>query len=131
MPSKVRVVTEASTSDITVTTTSETVAATLSGVSTARGGEKVTVTGVLVVTVGTAGTVVTVKVRRGTSTSGTQIGEDAAVSVTAANTVAIPFGAEDTPGDVDNASYVATVTVTSATGNSTVKSSVAVALVGV
>lgn len=118
------------TTNTTVTTTTETVVATLSGLSTRDPGEVVTVTGTVQFTVGTGGTAVTPRIRRGSTASGTVVGEGNPVSATAADTVSVTIQADDVPGEVAGQSYVLTVTQTAATGDGSALFAAVDALVG-
>jgi hypothetical protein len=106
------------TTNTTVVTTAETIVATTPAISTPSPDTPVTISGVLSMTYGTGTTAVTVQVRRGTTVSGTLVGEANAWNVT------------DTPGDVAGQSYVITVTQTGATANGTVQFTEATVAVG-
>lgn len=107
-------------SDDTLTTTAETVIATLSGVNTPR---KTTVTlkGWLQLTTGAATTAVTLRIRRGTTITGTLIDEANPVTIGAAagGTEQFDITATDEGVDLAGASYVLTAQQTAATGNGT------------
>lgn len=105
---------------VVVTTTAETVAATVQGISTEAGGDTVQLEGQLEVTVGTAGTSVVLKIERGSAAGSTLVIADTAVNVAAGNTVNLSINGSDSPGEVAGQSYILTVTVGAATGNSTV-----------
>ena len=105
---------------VNVVTTAETVAATSPPVNTDGLQTVVSISGVLDVTIGTAGTTLTVKVERGAVAGGTLVTSQGPYTVTAAQRVPIPFAAVDVPGVVVGQLYVVTVTVAAATGNSTV-----------
>jgi len=70
---------------------------------------------------GTAGTIVEIKVYRGSWTRSYQIGSTIAQLVTAGSQYSIPFDAVDTPGDVADLTYDVTVAVANATANGTVE----------
>lgn len=106
--------------DTTVTTTSETQAAQLDGVKTNRPGTKVVLRAHVQMTVGTGGTAVTPRIRRGGNQAGTLVNEANAVTATAANVIDLDVQAEDLPGEVEGQSYEVTVAQTAATGNGTV-----------
>jgi hypothetical protein len=119
MPSPVNVATVAATGSQTITTTTETVVATLSGLNTGIAQSRVAITGIVNITVGTGGTSVTLRVRRA-AVSGTVVGVAISHTVTAGSTYSLAVQALDSPGEVAGATYVVTVAVTAATGNSTV-----------
>lgn len=108
--------------NVTVTTTTETVVVTLTGVSMPSGDGRVRLSGFVQMTLGTATTTVTVRVRRGTTTAGTLVGEGNPIAIpSAAGTdAAFTTDVEDTPGEVAGQSYVLTVEQAAATGNGTV-----------
>lgn len=118
--------------NVTITTTTETVVATLTGISTRYASERVALHGWVQLTTGTATTTVTLRVRRGTDTSGSLIGEANAVSIGAAagGTEQFDIDVEDTPGDVASQSYVLTAQQAAATGNGTALQAILEALVG-
>jgi hypothetical protein len=118
------------TTNTTVVTTAETIVATTPAISTPSPDTPVTISGVLSMTYGTGTTAVTVQVRRGTTVSGTLVGEANAWNVTAGNTSEQTFSVKDTPGDVAGQSYVITVTQTGATANGTVQFTEATVAVG-
>ena len=107
------------TADTTITTTAETVLATLSGVSTPRPGLKVVLTGFAQITTGGSTTALTFRVRRGTAITDPLVGEanpeqiEAAAGSTEGHTVVF----EDTPGEVAGQSYVLTAQATAAAAN--------------
>jgi hypothetical protein len=119
MPSPVNVATVAATGSQTITTTTETVVATLGGLNTAPSQSRVAMTGIVNITVGTGGTSVTLRVRRA-SVSGTVVGVAMSHTVAAGSNYSLAVQALDSPGEVAGATYVVTVAVTAATGNSTV-----------
>lgn len=104
----------------TVTTTTETEAAEVSAPPPNRTGLTYTVRGWAQVTIGTGGTAVTPRIRRGTSVSGTLVGEGNAIQGTAGNTVLVGIAVNDTPGEVSSLDYVVTVQQTAATADGTV-----------
>lgn len=115
-----RVASAESSTNTTLTTTAETVVATLAGITTSLVGQRVKLRGWVQLTLGAATTTVTMRVRR-TSVTGTLVGE--------ANAVAIPSAAgttgefevcvEDSPGDLAGGTYVLTAEQTGATGDGT------------
>lgn len=118
------------TADTTVVTTAETAAITSEGVSTAVGGEEITISGVINITTGVATTQVVVRVRRGTTVAGTAIGETEPQTIAAAATGNIFFEFVDTPGEVAGQQYTATVVQTAATGNGTINNAAITIMVG-
>lgn len=106
--------------DTNVPTTTETVVATLTGVSTPRKCN-VTLEGWVQLLIGTATTAVTLRVRRGTDATGTLVGEANAVQISTAagSTEDHEIRVQDTNVDLSNATYVLTVQQTAATGNGT------------
>lgn len=72
-------------------------------------GALVNISGVVNITTnGTAATSVTVKVRRGTGITGTQIGTSVTVTSAASTSYCIPFEVQDAPGEVDSVQYSVT-----------------------
>lgn len=110
------------TTDATVTTTTETVAVTISNVTPPRAGVTGVIRGFVEITTGTGTTALTVRVRRGTDTTGAVVGEGnpGQVQVAAGSTEVVDIAVEDALGDVNNASYVVTVQQTGATGNGSI-----------
>lgn len=109
------------TTDVVVATTTETVLATISNVSTSRPGSKVVLVANTIHTVGTATTALTYRWRRGTDATGTLIGEADVIQIdtAAGSTEEHTYAVEDAGVDLVNASYVITVQQTAATGNGT------------
>jgi len=108
------------TADTAVTTTTETVVATLSGVNAPGPGATIRLTGTVQMTYGTATTAMTPRIRRGTDATGTLVGEGNPLTGAAGNTAPTTLEVVDTPGEVANQSYVLTVQQTAATGNGSV-----------
>lgn len=104
----------------TVTTTTETEAAQVAAPPPNRSGLVYTVRGWMQVTAGVGTTAFIPRIRRGTDTSGTLVGEGNPVTVVAGNTLTVPLVVDDTPGEVSSLDYVVTVQQTAATGNGTV-----------
>lgn len=105
--------------DTNLVTTAETVIATLNGVTTSSPDESVFITGHAVILAGASATGVSLKLRRGTTPAGTQIGEAEIATVAAATTVIGMIAAGDSPGEVAGQSYVLTAQQVAATGNGT------------
>jgi len=110
------------TADVTLATTTETVIATLSGVSTNQPGQTVVFEGDCTLTTGTATTAVTLRVRRD-SLTGALVGETVPDAVSAAagsvETHQIVVG-DSTLGEFTGATFVLTAQQTAATANGTV-----------
>lgn len=98
----------------------ETVIATLGGISTRNPGGSVILRGLVNIVAGVAATSVTLRLRRGNGTTGTQVGTSVAATVTAADSYVLTTEAVDTPGDVADQQYSLTAQVTAATAVSTV-----------
>lgn len=109
------------TADVSVTTTTETVVATLSGVTLPRSGMTVQLNGWCELTAGTGTTAVTPRIRRGVDATGTLVGEGNALAggVVAGSATPWDVAGNDTPGDLANGSYVLTVQQTGASANGT------------
>lgn len=109
------------TADVNVPTTTETVVATLSGVTLPRSGMVVQLSGWVELTAGTATTAVTPRIRRGVDATGTLVGEanPLAGGVVAGSATPWDVAGNDTPGDLANGTYVLTVQQTAATGAGT------------
>lgn len=109
----------------TITTTTETVAASVPAHETNVGSNNqgVVVHGVVQVTTGASTTAIVVKLRLGTNTiTGTQIGTSQTSPATASVDNAVPFCFVDATPDDLASGYSITVTQTGAAGNGTVKS---------
>lgn len=106
------------TADTALVTVAETVVATLSGVSTGRA-VNVQVRGWAQLTTGTNTTAVVPRIRRGTTISGTLIGEANPVTIGAAAGTTEDFEVDvvDTGADLAGASYVLTLQQVGATAN--------------
>lgn len=108
--------------DTTVVTTAETVVATISGVGTSLPGEKIRLSGQASITLGTATTALTWRIRRD-SVTGTVVNDADPVQIetAAASTEDHNVDADDSfSGEVAGQTYVLTVQQTAATGNGTV-----------
>lgn len=114
------IVKAANAAGVTVVTTNETVAVVLAGISTEGGGDLVELEGNLEITTGAGTTAVIMRIERGSVAGGLQVISDAAVQVTAGNTVNLSINATDNPGEVAGQSYVLTVLQSGATANGTV-----------
>jgi hypothetical protein len=119
------------TTDVSVVTTNETVAVTSDEVFVERGGARVVILAHCILTTGAATTTVTPRIRRGTTTAGTLIGEANAITIGAvagSNEHFNIFGVDEVAG-VDSVQYSLTVQQAAASGNGTVLSSSIVVLV--
>jgi hypothetical protein len=105
--------------DTVIVTTTETVVASVTGVTVPGAGNRVKLDGSVQVTIGTTATAITLRWRRGIDITGTLIGEGNPVQGTAANTVQASLQVTDTPGEIANQTYVLTVQQTGATANGT------------
>lgn len=105
--------------DTSLVTTAETVVATLTGVSTNRYGQTVSLRGLVTLTTGTNTTGVTLRLRAD-SLTGSVIGEAAADAVeAAAGSVESHeiYGEDSAPGEVQGKTYVLTVAQVGASAN--------------
>lgn len=104
----------------TITTTTETVVATLSGVSTPRK-STLFLQGWVQVTTGGSTTALTPRIRRGTDINGTLVCEATAVELAAAagSEEEISISGEDAGVDLANGTYVLTLQATAAAANAT------------
>lgn len=109
------------TADTTMTTTTETVIATLTGVSTSGPGRKIQLRGEAKITTGASTTALNLRIRRD-SLTGTVVDESNPVQVEAAagSTEDHDIVAEDIPsGEIFNATYVLTAQGTGSAANNT------------
>lgn len=108
--------------NINVTTTNETIAVTLAGVSSQRAGQKMLVDGFIQITTGANTTGLTIRVRRGATIADLVVGEAniEQVETAAGNTEGHTVSFEDTPGEVGNQTYVLTVQAAGATADATI-----------
>lgn len=116
---------ELSTTTLTNTsaaTTTETVVCTLGGVDTIAGGDVVALSGEVALVTGAGATGLTLRVRRGTTTGGAQVGAAVIQAAGAAANSAVDIEVQDTPGELAGGSYVLTVQQAAATGNATIQS---------
>jgi len=110
------------TANVTVTTTTEEVAVSSPVVRMPRASHTIVVSGWCQLTTGAATTTVTPRIRRGTTTSGTAVGDAVAENVKAAAGSNEPFFlmVSESRADVDSVQYSFTIEQTSATGNGTI-----------
>lgn len=111
------------TANTTITTTTETVAAVLSGVNMPGPGYSVKLLGQVQFTAGTSTTAYTLKIYRGADATGTLVGEGNPVTagVAGAATCTASLDVTDSPaGELANQSYCVTVTQTGAAANGTI-----------
>lgn len=109
-----------STTDVALSTTTETAVLTLSGVSLDGPSQSVLVFGYAAVTTGAGTTSLTFRVRRGTGVTGTVVGEPATVKAGASESVSGAISVIDSPGEVAGQAYTLTVQQVAATANGTV-----------
>lgn len=111
------------TADAAITTTTETVAATVSGVNMPGPGGRIKLSGFAQVTAGTGTTALTPRIRRGTDATGTLIGEGNPITggVAAGSTTSLSLDTTDAPaGELANQSYVLTIQQTGASANGSI-----------
>lgn len=109
-----------STASTTITTTTEQVACTLPGVFTPRPSQTVRLAGQVVVSTGASTTSLTFRIRRGSTTSGTQVSSSGSIAAAASTSVLFPWSGDDAPGEIGGQAYVLTVTQGAATTNGTI-----------
>ena len=105
---------------VTITTTTEKVAATTLPLTTDGANQTVNIDASGEVTTGTGTTSIQIRVRRGTGITGTQVGVTQTITTTAGNLYPFSIQVADTPGEVDGQQYVVTVQQVAATGNGTI-----------
>lgn len=110
----------AATTNVTMTTTNETVVATISGITTGRARD-IAIQGFAQITTGGGTTALTPRIRRGTTIAGTLVGEGNPLQVAAAagSTEDVEISVVDTGQDVQGQSYVLTVQQTGAAADGT------------
>lgn len=111
------------TTDTPLVTTTETVIATLSGVTSSGPGQRVKLHGWAQVTAGTSTTAVTLRVRQGAGITGTVVGEANPVQggVVAATTASLDIDVTDAlAGEIANQTYVLTAQQVAASANGSV-----------
>lgn len=111
-----------SSGNVTMTTTAETIAITSNPLTQERPGVSYLIKAWAQVTTGTNITTMLSKIRRGTTTSGTQVNESNVITVGAAagSNEVFTAWAFDTPGDVSAMQYSFTLTQAGADGNGTI-----------
>lgn len=104
-----------------IPTTTETIVAQLDGVTTDGASRRVELNGLVDLTTGAGTTAVVLRIRRGTTITGTVVGTADTDTIIGAAGSTDPYAIQeiDTPGDVNNLSYVLTVQQTGATGAGT------------
>jgi hypothetical protein len=102
---------------VSLVTTAETVIATLPGLSTHGPDDKIVLEGLASILAGTATTSVQLRIRRGTTAAGAQVGGTATLVLAAAATGTAGIQVDDTPGEVAGQQYVLTAQQVAATGN--------------
>jgi len=108
----------------------ETVVATLSGVTLPRPGMPVALTYAGTLLTGAGTTAVTIRCRRGIDATGTLVNNSEAPTETASATANLAGAWVDQPGELANASYVITLQQTAAGAAGTSQTAVATCLVG-
>lgn len=111
------------TADTSIVTTAETVAATVSPVTTPGPGVPVRLVGTAAVTAGATTSALTLRIRRGVDSTGVLIGEGDPIQggVAAGSTTELALEVEERPtAELVSASYVLTVQQTAATANGTI-----------
>ncbi len=101
---------------VTLPTTTETLVFTLPPVSTTSRGASISISGFIKLTTGAGTTAVQLRIRRGTTVTGTVV-VMVPVSVQAGAQVTIPFTVQDAIGEVAGQRYVITLQQVGATGN--------------
>lgn len=115
------VVASFSPTNVTVTTTSETAAITSDPVKATRRHMRVAVVGLVEITLGTGATALSIRVRRGSGTSGTSVLQIIPDDAAAGDRIVVPILTADTVEDVESVVYTITVAVTGATADSTIE----------
>ena len=103
----------------TITGSTELVAVTSNGVNTGAPGARVMIRGYLNATAGTVGTTLTIRIRRGTSITGTLVGQADVFTIVASTINQLAILAVDSPGEVAQQQYVVTVQQGAGAGNGT------------
>lgn len=103
----------------TITGATELVAVTSNGINTSGPGSRVFVRGYFNATCGTVGTTLTIRVRRGTSITGTLVGQADVFTIVASTLNQMAILAVDSPGEVSGQQYVITVQQGAGAGNGT------------
>lgn len=104
----------------TLVTTAETVIAILPGISDDLASDPVEIYARADITPGTTTSQLVLKVRRGTTTAGAQVGNSSQTDAAATVLQQVDITVQDTPGEVANQQYCLTATQTGATANGTV-----------
>ena len=110
--------------NVNIPTTTETVVATLSGITTDSASRRLTLFADIELATGVGTTAVAMRIRRGVDTTGPVVGVAETATAIGAAGSADPYSIEaaDSPGEVNNQSYVVTIQQTGATGNGTAQS---------
>lgn len=98
----------------------ETAVCTVKGITSRGGSGSVSLSGAVDLSIGTAGTAVTLRIRRGDTTAGTAVATAGPFTVTATDRYPLQVEGLDAPGEIAGQDYTLTVQVTSATAASTV-----------
>ncbi len=108
------------TTALAVVTTTEIVCATSGAIAPPRPGTRAILRGLVELDTGADTTAVTIRIRRGTTITGTLVSEAIAEETTAALAETWVVSALDEPGDVGTVTYVVTIQQTAASANGTV-----------
>lgn len=117
------------TAPVTVTNAAETAFLTSPAVPTTLTTNKVSVDFTCELTVGTSGVTATLKIYRGTSTSGVLLYTSDAFTVVAGNKYSLEGATTDQVSGTESVSYTCSVTVGSGAANSTVDNAIATVIV--
>lgn len=110
-----RIVSVVATGDVALPLATETVVATLPGVSPGDAGATIHLEGTAQVTTGVGATTVTPRIRR-VGLAGALVGEANAITTPASSTLQIIHEEDDAPGDVASLVYVLTLTAAGVAG---------------
>jgi hypothetical protein len=114
---------------VTTGGTAETVIVTSGFITVDTVDKCVTVSGYINLTPGTSAVAAVLKIKRGTTTGGTQVGTTLTSTTIATKLITIPFMAVDYPGESAGLVYSVTLVETSAAANGTVNQAYITALV--
>lgn len=110
-----------STGGTSVTTTAETVGCTVTVQNVRYATSKVHLVGQVNDSTSASTTFTTVRIRRGSDSTGTLVGAANAVTTAASSLFTIPIAGDDTPGEVAAQNYVVTVAGTASAGTGKIK----------
>lgn len=115
MLGEVTIATGVNAAAVTLPTTVETACATVLGTPSIPSTVAL-VHGHVIVQAGTGATSIQIQIRQGTGVTGTSIYSSGLITATAGGIYALPFAAQDTPGNVEDMNYTVTVQQGGATG---------------